>query len=624
MKLLHLAIVLLIALETQAATYNCADLQLSTVQSNVNLCVDGDTVILPAGTNHWFSTLTNNSQNIVFKGASPLVSCAADISNPNLRPTNFLNTVATVIYNEVTNAPLINFSTSSNQFPMTIYGFTLWGSSSNVPGNSVTPCIEISGSSWLTRVHDVHFWMVGETCIQFNGWVEGVVDHCVFWRNNYFGVQVNHQTWGGWATGDGSFAATNSLGTTNAIYIESCTATNNRVSPGFIDSENGGRFVLRYNAITNDNFGWHGTESGQRNRGARQFECYQNTLFFDTNANTTWFTAVFVRSGTGVIYSNYFFGYDELAQLAAYRETPNTWVPWGNVDGTNIWDVNSGGVVASGTHTGSNGAGTLTDGTKSWTVNQWLGGYMIENTTSGKASAISANTSTTVTYQGSIFSGNLTFNTGDGYQIALVTAALDQPGRGQSDLVTNFTTPVNATLGGTAVNPRQALDPIYEWNNNDVRSPLLNPFYPYIIANQPTIITNRDFVDGVVRPGYSALVFPHPLVQTPDPNITVQPQNQTVAVGSAAAFSVTVTTASPPLTYQWQKNGANISGATQSSYTTPATTCPDNGAIFNVIVTNSTNGTASASASLTVTGCGTVNNSVNGINANVGSFKSAY
>ena len=57
-------------------------------------------------------------------------------------------------------------------------------------------------------------------------------------------------------------------------------------------------------------------------------------------------------------------------------------------------------------------------------------------------------------------------------------------------------------------------------------------------------------------------------------------------MGHTANFSVTAT-GTGPFTYQWQKNSANISGATSSSYTTPATVSGDNGATFRVIVTNS-------------------------------------
>ncbi|HXY00822.1 MAG TPA: immunoglobulin domain-containing protein, partial [Candidatus Limnocylindrales bacterium] len=58
------------------------------------------------------------------------------------------------------------------------------------------------------------------------------------------------------------------------------------------------------------------------------------------------------------------------------------------------------------------------------------------------------------------------------------------------------------------------------------------------------------------------------------PTITTQPQNQTVNFGQTATFSV-VASGTPPLSYQWNKNGGAISGATSSSYTTPATTMGD-------------------------------------------------
>ncbi len=83
------------------------------------------------------------------------------------------------------------------------------------------------------------------------------------------------------------------------------------------------------------------------------------------------------------------------------------------------------------------------------------------------------------------------------------------------------------------------------------------------------------------------------------PTITAQPVNQTVTVGQTATFSVTAT-GSAPLSYQWQKNSANISGATASSYTTPATASGDNGAMFDVVVSNSAGSKTSAMATLTV------------------------
>jgi hypothetical protein len=70
-------------------------------------------------------------------------------------------------------------------------------------------------------------------------------------------------------------------------------------------------------------------------------------------------------------------------------------------------------------------------------------------------------------------------------------------------------------------------------------------------------------------------------------------------VGETARFKVTAT-GSPPLHYQWRKNGADIPGATNSSYTTPATVAADNGSLFSVVVSNGGGSVTSNNATLTV------------------------
>jgi len=50
------------------------------------------------------------------------------------------------------------------------------------------------------------------------------------------------------------------------------------------------------------------------------------------------------------------------------------------------------------------------------------------------------------------------------------------------------------------------------------------------------------------------------------PLIITQPVNLTVLTGQSAAFSVTAT-GTEPLAYQWKKDGLDVSGATDSSYT---------------------------------------------------------
>ncbi len=83
------------------------------------------------------------------------------------------------------------------------------------------------------------------------------------------------------------------------------------------------------------------------------------------------------------------------------------------------------------------------------------------------------------------------------------------------------------------------------------------------------------------------------------PSITIQPVNETVTAGWTATFAVKATGATL-LSYQWRKNGANMGGATKSSYTTPATTDADGGAIFAVIVSNSAGSVTSNNVTLTV------------------------
>jgi mannan endo-1,4-beta-mannosidase len=84
------------------------------------------------------------------------------------------------------------------------------------------------------------------------------------------------------------------------------------------------------------------------------------------------------------------------------------------------------------------------------------------------------------------------------------------------------------------------------------------------------------------------------------PFISTQPSSKTVTVGQTASFTV-VTTGGAPLSYQWERNGVVISGATSIHYTTPPTTSSDNGSIYQVVVSNSLGAATSKAVTLTVT-----------------------
>ena len=88
------------------------------------------------------------------------------------------------------------------------------------------------------------------------------------------------------------------------------------------------------------------------------------------------------------------------------------------------------------------------------------------------------------------------------------------------------------------------------------------------------------------------------------PTLASQPQSQTVFVGENAIFGVTAT-GTPPLSYQWRhndadlSNGANVTGATSALLTLSNVRTSDAGT-FQVVVTNAVGSVTSAPVTLTV------------------------
>src|SRR5205823_12625019 len=106
-------------------------------------------------------------------------------------------------------------------------------------------------------------------------------------------------------------------------------------------------------------------------------------------------------------------------------------------------------------------------------------------------------------------------------------------------------------------------------------------------------------------PGYSVSgLFQLDNVALHDPKevpvITVSPADLTVREGEQAVFSVSV--AGPEsLSYQWQKNGINILGATNSIYTIEQSAITDRGN-YEVIVSAGSLSVSSPTVKLTIVG----------------------
>lgn len=98
----------------------------------------------------------------------------------------------------------------------------------------------------------------------------------------------------------------------------------------------------------------------------------------------------------------------------------------------------------------------------------------------------------------------------------------------------------------------------------------------YEIASGDLTTAGREIIKAAI--GWSMSNSP--------PNIVQNPLNQTIKERQAGFFS-TAAVSILPLSYQWYKNGSAISGATQSSYTTPGSVLADSGAVFRCVITNS-------------------------------------
>jgi glucose/arabinose dehydrogenase len=102
------------------------------------------------------------------------------------------------------------------------------------------------------------------------------------------------------------------------------------------------------------------------------------------------------------------------------------------------------------------------------------------------------------------------------------------------------------------------------------------------------------------RPGSPGHVYRINYVGTAtDLNIAVQPEDVTASVGHPATFSVQAE-GSGSLTYQWQRDGVDIPGATAATYTLPSAALSDTGAVFRVVVSDGTQTLTSNNATLTV------------------------
>ena len=140
----------------------------------------------------------------------------------------------------------------------------------------------------------------------------------------------------------------------------------------------------------------------------------------------------------------------------------------------------------------------------------------------------------------------------------------------------------------------------YQWRKNGVNinganGPSINVAAPYGDNNArfSVVVSNAE---GSVTSAEALL-----MVTPRAPSIIAQPLSVTVQSGSAATISAVVSGGTAPVTFQWRRNGVNIVGATQTTYTIASTGITDNAAVFTLAVVNPSGTLLSSAATLTVT-----------------------
>ncbi len=450
--------------------------------------IDGDTITLPSGTFSW-TIGVNVTKAITIQGNTTTNSDTGVCNDLTILQDNIINRSGNGFFSSTAQAGsngVIRFS-----------GITFRPGGAN---GQIGGLVKYSSNSPNARVRIDHCHFSGAlNALNFMAFYQygyGVIDHCVI--DGTVGQNGQQSAKNGTNPyGDAEWAQPMPWGTDKFIFMEDCYCNNTAgqfTVPGGWDSEIGGKFVVRHCKLFNIEILNHGTESG-RQRGGRGYELYNNEF--------------------GVKPRGY--------GLQNYRDF-FSWSPWGGATGDNNWDINV--TEADGTHvdghppylfesgTVSSGAAmSLTDTSKNWTTNQWVG-YNVKRVSDGMNGYVISNTNNTITFFD--WGGpSINWTAGQQYQIHKVLIALDQPTRGQGYLLSGDNPP--------PAWPHQLREPCYSWNN--VYQPDGSGVNNFVVQVIPPLVQDLDYFNNTALPGYTPYTYPHPLVtgNNPTPTPTAAP-----------------------------------------------------------------------------------------------------
>jgi len=306
-----------------AATYTAASCNRTDVDAVINgprhVAVNGDTILIPAGTCTWTSGITvPRGIGITIRGAGT-PSAAADTRGADVSCT------ATVITDSVTGGTypfLFQPTATSATSRLSCLKITVGAVAAE---SLMSPVVAVGTCNASTcpnvRIDNVLFdGSLGGKLSSTSGYgviatnnVFGVIDHNTISNVSTSAlslIQYGHRVYLGIGDyGDNSWAQPNSYGTANAIYVENNLLGENTwfgeteaIMPGGVTA--GGRIAARFNTCTGCLSGLsnHGTESSGRTRGGRQIEFYGNSVICGNTGGCQ--GVVPIRSGTSITFGN--------------------------------------------------------------------------------------------------------------------------------------------------------------------------------------------------------------------------------------------------------------------------------------------------------------------------------
>lgn len=487
----------------RAGTYTAASCNYSDVNAVINgpthVAVNGDVIVIPAGTCTWTSGIAFSGIGITIQGQGTPNSgpgtVGAGTSTTNLiqDSNTSLFAASAVPYGQTMRYTMMSISPESGlateDFPIKTYGICTSSGCPNIRMDNVTFAsgyVNIPSGAY-TACNDMF----------------GVYDHNTFngpgTGTGSAMVQLSFSAWqgiGDW--GDESYAAPDSTGTAQALFLENnllngARGTENDVGFGGLG---GDRYVMRYNTSNNTPgtglFSTHGTAWTGRDRGTRQKEVYRNSVNCSSSVGSCGggnflsgtgyvFENTFTSTGTG--FFNQYFSIDE----------PRAWraaAVWGYCAGSGAYDRNDGTVYASGS-IATGGSASITESSVTLSPSQLAGSaitsgdpYSVYDTTQQIGAEIASNTSNTINFAEALYGQSM--NSGDSYQILRASLCLDQPGRSQGTYLSG----TSGTNGGPTPTgyPNQVLDPIYEFADTHSGN-----FGAPVYVPTARILANRDY-----------------------------------------------------------------------------------------------------------------------------------